>query len=132
MLLFSRVDYLVNGVLGVQTQMHTRPMKNLLTPVSDHGNDEIFERILEAGDVRIERIVSHGHTSPASGWYDQDEDEWVLVLQGSGKVLFEDATEYLLGAGDHLHIAAHRKHKVTWTDPDAATVWIAVFFPGSA
>jgi len=111
--------------------MQTRQMKNLLTPVSVNGNDEIFERILEAGDVRIERIVSHGHTSPASGWYDQDEDEWVLVLQGSGRVLFEDARECLLGAGDHLYIAAHRKHKVTWTDPDAATIWLAVFFPGS-
>jgi len=109
--------------------MHNRQMKNLLTPVSDHGADEISEWILEKGGVRIERIISHGHTSPANGWYDQDEDEWVLVLQGSGKVRFEDDGEYLLDAGDHLYISAHRKHQVTWTDPETATIWLAIFFP---
>lgn len=107
-------------------------VKNLFKPVSDGGADEICERILELDGVRIERIVSHGHTSPAVGWYDQDEDEWVLILQGSGKVLFEDGVEHMLGVGDHLYIAAHRKHKVTWTDPAAATIWLAIFFPGSA
>jgi len=107
-------------------------MKNLFTPVSDEGAGEVFEEILEAGGVRMERIVSHGHSSPASGWYDQDEDEWVLVLQGSGKILFEDGRELLLDAGDHLYIAAHQKHRVTWTDPAAATIWLAVFFPHSA
>lgn len=112
--------------------MLTRLMNNLFTPVPDNGAGEIFEQILAAGGVRIERIVSHGHASPANGWYDQDEDEWVLLLRGSGKVLFEDGREYLLGAGEHLHIAAHQKHKVTWTDPAAATIWLAVFFPRSA
>lgn len=109
-----------------------KPMKNLFTPVSDDGAGEVFEQILGAGDVRIERIISHGHTSPASGWYDQDEDEWVLVLRGSGKILFENGSEFLLGAGDHLHISAHQKHRVTWTDPAVATLWLAVFFPHSA
>jgi len=112
--------------------MLAKPMKNLFTPVPANGAKEIFEKILEAGNVRIERIVSHGHASPRNGWYDQDEDEWVLILQGSGKLMFEDGREYLLGAGDHLHIAAHQKHRVTWTDPAAATIWLAVFFPCSA
>lgn len=107
-------------------------MKNLFAPVSDSGAEEIFELILGAGGVRIERIVSHGHTSPANGWYDQDEDEWVLILQGSGQVLYEDGREFLLRAGDHLHVAAHQKHKVTWTDPEVATIWLAIFFPRSA
>jgi len=104
-------------------------MKNLFAPVSDQGHEEVFEPLLESGPVRIERIVSHGHASPPGGWYDQDEDEWVLVVQGKGKILFEDGSECLLGAGDHLHIAAHRKHRVTWTDPAGATIWLAVFFP---
>lgn len=107
-------------------------MKNLFTPVSDKGTEEVFERILTSGAVRIERIVSHGHTSPANEWYDQDEDEWVLVLKGSGKILFEDGREFLLGAGDYLHILAHQKHRVTWTDPVAVTIWLAVFFPSLA
>jgi len=106
-------------------------MKNLFTPIPNKGKGEVFEQILKAGPVRIERIVSHGHTSPSSGWYDQDEDEWVLVLQGSGKIQFEDGTECLLRAGDHLHISAHQKHRVAWTDPAKATHWLAVFFPRS-
>jgi len=103
-------------------------VKNLFTQIPTETAGEIVGHILEAGPVRIERIVSHGHTSPASGWYDQDEDEWVLVLQGAGNILYEDGREYTLGAGDHLYIPARQKHKVTWTDPAVATIWLAVFF----
>ena len=107
-------------------------MNNLFTPLPEKGAGEVFEQILNAGPVRIERIVSRGHTSPSNGWYDQDEDEWVVVLMGSGKILYEDGREFLLGAGDYLHIEAHRKHRVSWTDPVAATLWLAVFFPHMA
>ena len=126
------MDDVVKDVPAAWLRILSKPMKNLFTPVSDKGDGEVFEKILEVGGVRIERIVSHGHTSPASGWYDQDEDEWVLVLRGSGKILFQDGSERLLSAGDHLHISAHQKHKVTWTDPVAPTFWLAVFFPRSA
>jgi cupin 2 domain-containing protein len=88
---------------------------------------EAFDEILRAPGLRIERIVSRGHTSPETGWYDQDEHEWVLVLQGSGTVSFEDGTSRRLSPGDHLHIPAHCRHRVSWTDPDAVTVWLAVF-----
>jgi len=104
-------------------------MKNLLSQIPENLADEVLEQILGTNDLRIERIVSRGHTSPVDGWYDQDEDEWVLVLQGSGKILFEDGREIFLVAGDHLHITAHQKHRVTWTDPEAVTIWLAVFFP---
>ncbi|MFY9326410.1 MAG: cupin, partial [Georgfuchsia sp.] len=57
---------------------------------------EVFEELLRADNVRIERIVSKGHTSPEQGWYDQIENEWVIVLEGSGKVLFEDGSCVLL------------------------------------
>ena len=103
-------------------------MKNLFTIIPADNAGEVFEQILNAGVVRIERIISRGHTSPASGWYDQDEDEWVLVLQGSGKILFEDGHEFLLCPGDYLDIPAHQKHKVTWTDLVGDTIWLAVFY----
>jgi cupin 2 domain-containing protein len=104
-------------------------MINLLTQIPDKRADEVVELIVRTNDVRIERIVSQGHTSPAEGWYDQAEDEWVMVLKGAGKILFEDGRELLLVAGDHLHIAAHQKHRVAWTDPGTETIWLAVFFP---
>jgi hypothetical protein len=48
----------------------------------------------------IERIVSAGHSTPQGYFYDQDRAEWVLVLQGSAKVLFEGEPEpKLLGRG---------------------------------
>ena len=102
-------------------------MKNLLESIPAVAGEEVFEEILGTAAVRIERIVSRGHTSPAKGWYDQHEHEWVLVLQGAGKILFEDGPEQLLRAGDHLNIPARQKHRVTWTDPAAVTIWLAVF-----
>jgi len=103
-------------------------LKNLLTSIPVESAGEVFEQILNAGALRIERIVSRGHASPESGWYDQDEEEWVLVLQGSGKIHFEDGPEFLLGPGDCLNISAHQKHRVTWTDPAGPTIWLAVFY----
>ena len=89
---------------------------------------EAFDEILRTPGVRIERIVSRGHTSPETGWYDQDEHEWVMVLQGSGTLSFEDGSSCRLEAGDHLNIPAHCRHRVSWTDPDRVTVWLAVFY----
>jgi len=80
--------------------------------------------------LRIERIVSRGHSSPPGFWYDQEDNEWVLVLTGRARLRFA-ADEGLieLGVGDCYEIAAHRKHRVEWTDPDQDTIWLAVFFP---
>jgi len=89
---------------------------------------EIFEDIVRTASVRIERIISRGHASPEVGWYDQDENEWVIVLEGSGSILFEDGTQTVLHRGDYLHIPAHVKHKVLWTDREAVTIWFAVFY----
>lgn len=101
---------------------------NLFAGVPDTLPEELFEEILSGRGVTVERIVSRGHTSPASGWYDQPRHEWVLVLQGRGVVAFEEGEEVTLGPGDHLLIPAHRRHRVAWTDPDTDTVWLAVHY----
>lgn len=103
-------------------------MKSILADIPGNLDDEVFEEILSSPGVRIERIISNGHTSPESGWYDQDEHEWVLILQGSGRIAFEDGSEVTLSKGDHLNIPRHTKHKVSWTDPDQVTIWLAVFY----
>ncbi|MFO1369005.1 MAG: cupin domain-containing protein [Marinagarivorans sp.] len=97
-------------------------------PLPADLTSEVFEDILRAPGVRIERIVSKGHSSPESGWYDQEEHEWVMVVQGAGLLIFEDGSECQLSAGDYITIPAHCKHKVKWTDPDQVTVWLAVFY----
>ena len=90
--------------------------------------DEVFEDIVSSQNIRIERIVSKGQASPAVGWYDQDEHEWVLVLKGGAILEFDNGDVCRLTAGDYLNIPAHSKHKVSWTDPDDVTVWLAIFY----
>jgi cupin 2 domain-containing protein len=52
----------------------------------------------------------------------------VIILEGSGAVLFEDGRQIVLNKGDYLNISAHARHKVLWTDPLALTIWLAVFY----
>ena len=103
-------------------------MSNLFTSLPDHLDHEQVEELLNQPNVKIERILSKGQTSPETGWYDQDENEWVVVLQGSGEITFEDGGKVQLKPGDHINIPAHRKHKVSWTDSENVTVWLAVFY----
>lgn len=70
--------------------------------------------LLEATKLRIERIVSHGHASPEGFWYDQDQHEWVLVLQGAARLPIESESREL-EPGDFINIPAHQKHRVEWT-----------------
>jgi cupin 2 domain-containing protein len=88
---------------------------------------EQIEIIAQSAHVKVERIVSTGHTTPPGEWYDQDTNEWVVVLRGRARLRFEDEREArVLAAGDHVTIAAHRRHRVEWTDPSEPTVWLAV------
>ena len=106
---------------------------NLFTGLPDASREEITQTLLEAdaaaGPVRIERIVSHGQSSPPDFWYDQEEHEWVLVLQGAAVLEIEDEAEpRRLNPGDALYLPAHRRHRVAWTQSDEPTVWLAVFW----
>jgi len=89
---------------------------------------EIFESLAAGGGVKIERIVSRGHTTPADNWYDQEKNEWVLVLRGSAVIAFPEKPAVTLLEGDYLTIRAHEKHRVQWTDPGRETVWLAVHY----
>ena len=106
-------------------------MKNLFASLPADLENEHFDELLQTKNIRIERIVSKGHISPETGWYDQEEHEWVLVLEGAGTLLFaEDNRQVTLRKGDYLYIPAHTKHKVIWMEPEALTVWLAVHYDG--
>ena len=98
---------------------------NLFAELPTELPEELFTTLVAASDVRIERIVSQGHASPADFWYDQPQDEWVMVLKGAARLRFEDQS-IELKPGDFLTIAAHRKHRVEWTTDAEPTVWLAV------
>jgi cupin 2 domain-containing protein len=88
---------------------------------------ERFDVLVEAPGVRLERIVSIGHATPPGEWDDQATHEWVVVLRGRASLRFADETApRLLAPGDHVLIAAHRRHRVEWTDPSIPTVWLAL------
>ena len=88
-----------------------RTTGNLFTGIPATCDAELLDTLVATGTVRIERIVSRGHASPESGWYDQDENELVVVLHGRGRLLFDDGTEAALAAGDWIDIPAHRRHR---------------------
>ncbi|MCF7822193.1 MAG: cupin domain-containing protein [Mariprofundaceae bacterium] len=102
-------------------------MKNLFNALPSELQEELIEVIAGNGSTRIERIVSHGHCSKKEFWYDQDEDEFVLLLEGEAELEFEDETIHLK-KGDYLTIKAYQRHRVKWTTPDKATIWLAVFY----
>lgn len=101
---------------------------NLFSELPETLGEEVFTDLLQHKNLRIERILSQGQSSPDTGWYDQAENEWVLVLQGAGTLEFESGRKVTLKPGDHLNIPAHCRHRVVWTDSDQITVWLAVFY----
>jgi cupin 2 domain-containing protein len=102
--------------------------RNLLDDIPADRSREIFETLVKNRDVHVERIVSRGHTSPEEGWYDQETNEWVLLLSGAGKLEFDDRTEVVLKPGDCIEIPTRTRHRVAWTDPGRDTVWLAIHY----
>lgn len=95
------------------------------------GRDaEDFTALCASGGVRFERIVSTGQASPPGFWYDQDEDEFVMLLAGAARLRFADEEGVReLRPGSWAHIAARRRHRVEYTQSEPPTIWLAVFFP---
>ena len=86
-----------------------------------------MQAIRTATQVRIERIISHGHVSPEEFWYDQDQHEWVVVRKGAARLRFEDRMVEMK-PGDFINIPAHKRHRVECTTPDEPTIWLAVHY----
>ena len=105
---------------------------SLLSDLTVPAADERFDRLLDRPGVRIERIVSTGQASPPDFWYDQDDDEFVVLLTGAAKLRFEeDARVFDLAPGDWVEIPARTRHRVDYTQAEPATVWLAVHLPAS-
>jgi cupin 2 domain-containing protein len=101
---------------------------NIFKNIPKDLKDEVFESIVSNPNLKIERIISYGHTSPTEGWYDQEENEWVIVLKGEAILSFEYQKDVRLKEGDYINIQAYTKHKVSWTLPNSETIWLAVFY----
>ena len=107
-------------------------LKNLFADIRKDLSDELFETLLQTSRLRIERIVSKGHCSPKGFWFDQDDNEWVMLLKGRAVLHFENDNESItLKPGDYIHIDKHLRHRVEWTDPEQETIWLAIHYQGS-
>ncbi len=102
---------------------------NLLTNLPTNLPEELTTVLQEGHGVRIEWIVSTGHKSAEGFWFDQSENEWVMVLQGAARLEFNDRIVEMR-VGDWIDIPAHTKHRVAWTTPDEPTIWLAVHYGG--
>ena len=104
-------------------------IRNIFSGMQKQTSGEILETILQADQFKIERIISRGHATAEGEWYDQDKNEWVLVLKGNAGLLFEGDNEtVVMKTGDYINIPAHQKHRVEWTDPEEETIWLAIHY----
>ena len=101
---------------------------NLFANLPELSESEQSLSLFENHAVKIERIVSQSHSSPSGFWYDQDEDEWVIVVRGDATLEFEGGELVRMNAGDHVTIPRHVKHRVQRTDPN--TIWLTVHVRG--
>ena len=101
--------------------------ENLLSAIAAGADGEVVTALLSLPGIRVERILSTGQASPPDFWYDQPWVEWVLLLSGSAALRFDDdPLPTVMKPGDYVLIPAHRRHRVDWTDPEEATVWLAI------
>ena len=101
---------------------------NIFSKIPTDLKEEFFEELASKDGVRIERIISKGHTTTEFEWYDQKSDEWVIVLKGEAILSFEKSEDIKLQEGDYINIPAYTKHRVSWTKPDAETIWLAIHY----
>jgi cupin 2 domain-containing protein len=105
--------------------------KNIFENVPAELKEELFETLAKNKNIRIERIISLGQTTPENKWYDQDENEFVLLLKGEAELLFESEEKQKLKSGDYLIIPAHLKHRVVYTSENPECIWLTVFYNNS-
>ena len=107
-------------------------LHNIFQSLPAFQTAEVFEPLVDTPGLTLERIVSNGQATPPGEWYDQDHDEWVMVLTGSAGLLWAHIPQvYTLTAGDYVYIPAHQCHRVEWTDKHQPTIWLALHIKAS-
>lgn len=101
-------------------------VQSIFAELAECSTDEHFLTLIDRPAVKIERIVSRSHSDPSGFWYDQDEDEWVIVLRGNATLEFAGGELVQMKPGDYLTIPRRVKHRVEHTDSE--TIWLAVHF----
>ncbi|WP_370979306.1 cupin domain-containing protein [Agaribacterium sp. ZY112] len=103
-------------------------MDNIFSALPGYQADEQFVSLLKTQTVHIERIVSLGHCSEPGFWYEQEHNEWVILLSGSAVLEFDGGSKQNLIAGSYMLIPAGRRHRVHATAKGEQSVWLAVHY----
>ncbi|RLA76274.1 MAG: cupin [Epsilonproteobacteria bacterium] len=101
---------------------------NIFENIPTKLKEEIFEDIISKKEIKIQRIISKGHTTQKGEWYDQDRDEWVILLKGEAILEFEGSNDVKLQEGDYINIQANIRHRVSWTKLHVETIWLAIYY----
>ncbi len=103
--------------------------KNIYSKIPKNLPKELFSTILSKKNIKIERIVSKNHKTPKGKWYNQNKNEFVLLLNGNAELTFienNSLKKLKMKRGDYINIPAHLKHRVDKTSKK--TNWLAVFY----
>lgn len=103
-------------------------VQNIFKDTPEVLKTELFEKLLETENFFVEKIVSAGHKSPENFWFDQETNEFVILLDGSAKIEFESGEYVQLGPGDYFVIPSHLKHRILQTDNNKKTYWLTIHF----
>ena len=103
-------------------------IQNIFENIPAELKEEFFEEIISNNNFKLERIVSEGHSSPDEFWYDQDKNEFVILLTGSATIEFENELSIDLKPGDYIIIPEHKKHRISKTDAHEKTFWLALHY----
>lgn len=104
---------------------------NIFDNIKINKKSEDFFELLRNETIKIERIVSNGQVSPENFWYKQDENEFIVVLEGNAIIEFKNKKIVKLKKGDCLNIDAFLEHKINYTSVTGPTVWLAIFYKGN-
>lgn len=102
-------------------------VKNIFKDIKIDKNIEQFISLVDNKNIKIEKIVSNGQKSLDDFWYEQEKNEFVLLLDGYAILEFENRTVEL-HKGDYVNIESYRKHRVKYTSEDKPTIWLAIFY----
>lgn len=95
--------------------------------ITKSNQQEVFDTLFESQYLKIERIITLLPFEKPGEWYDQEQDEWVLLLKGEAELEFKNEGICKLFAGDFIFIQAHKIHRVRRTNPDTPCKWLALF-----
>ena len=101
-------------------------IKNIFDNIAEVGEEEQFDWLMKGKHYRIDRIISSGHSYPHGFWYDQEDDEWIFLVQGEATLEIEGELRDMK-AGDYLFLPKNCKHRVEKTSVEPVCIWLCFF-----